>query len=261
MRPTFTCPRQCLLLCGLLGCAMARADDVRDLEEELPVTIEDARPSPAGSRQFNGGLRYQHMRPSPGAGREEWQLTPRFQLGITDDLQMAIASPYRLGDSSDSSQGEARLEGLLRLNRERGNLPSFAVDVGVEQPFGANHGGTEALIKGIMTKSLGQSRGTNKVAQVHVNLIARHNFNPLPDERLHRYMAGVAFSRQLSERWLVGASLFSEEQRQRGQVINMVEFGARWKLSEKLVFSGGFGYGFNGPVQQRLLLGFQLSLD
>ena len=32
----------------------ALADDVRDLEEELALTIEDARPSQAGSVQLNG---------------------------------------------------------------------------------------------------------------------------------------------------------------------------------------------------------------
>lgn len=262
MPALMTYARPCLLLGLLLSCAQAWADDeVRDLEEELPVTIEDARPSKAGSQQFSSSLRYQRMRPGPNAGQDEFQLTPRYQLGITDDLQMSVAGAYRLGNSEDTSQGEARLEALLRLNREHGDMPSFAVDAGVEQPFGANRGGTEALVKGIMTKSLGKSQGPDKVAQLHVNLVARHNFNPLPDERLHRYMGGFSLSRQLNERFLLSASLFSEQQRQQGQVINMSEFGGRWKLSEQLVVSAGYGYGFNGPVRQRVLLGFQRSLD
>ncbi|MDB5796137.1 MAG: hypothetical protein JWP36_39 [Paucimonas sp.] len=244
-----------------LSTGYAWADEVKDLEEELALTIEDATPSKAGSVQFNGGMRYQRMRPQPGEGRNEWQFTPRLQFGLTQDFQASVSTPYRIGDAPGTSQGEFRLEGLYRLNRETESMPSFAVDAGVEQPYGANRGGTEALVKGIMTKSLGTAPENARRAQLHVNVVARHNFNPDPLERRDRYLAGAALSHQVSERWLVAGSLFREQQREASQTLNMGELGARWKLSDKVILSGALGHGFSGPVRNRFLVGMQRSLD
>jgi hypothetical protein len=253
-----------LLIAILFGlCAAASADEVNDLEEELPLTIEDASPGEPGSVQFNGGLRYQRVRPAqPGQGRNETQLTPRLQFGVTRDMQISIAAPYRLGNAADTSQGEFRLEALYRLNLETAALPSFAIEAGIERPYGAQAGGTEVLIKGIMSKSLGSSRNTDRPAQVHVNLAVRRNIDPLDEERRTRYLAGAALSKQISERFLLAASLFREQQRERTEADNMAELGARWKLSEKTILSGAIGHGFNrGAVPLRLQFGFQRSLD
>jgi hypothetical protein len=259
-----TAPTKLLIATALFGlCAAAHADDVKDLEEELALTIEDAIPSKPGSIQLNGGLRYQRVRPSElGAGRNEYQFTPRLQIGVAQDFQVSVAAPYRVGNAQDTSQGEFRLDGLYKLNSETAYLPATAVNVGVERPYGASAGGTEVVIKGIMTKSLSAPRDLDRPAQVHVNLVARHNFSADDSERRNRYLFGAAFSKQINERWLLATSLFREQQRERNEAINMAEVGARWKLSEKTILSGAVGHGFNkGAPPLRLLLGFQRSLD
>jgi hypothetical protein len=247
----------------LATCHAAYADDVKDLEEELALTIEDASPSKAGSAQLNAGMRFDRMRKgAPGEGRNEVQLTPRLQIGVTNDFQVSIATPYRVGNASDTSQGEFRLDGLYRFNRETGAMPSFAVDVGLERPYGAGSGGTEVLVKGILSKSLGMAEGTNRVAQVHVNLQARHNMHPDATERRHRYLAGAALSKQLSEHWLIATDFIREQQRDRNAATSIGEIGTRWKASEKTVLSGAIGHGFNKEAPQwRLVVGLQRSLD
>lgn len=252
------------LALGMLVPAIhAHADEVKDLEEDLSLTIEDATPSQPGSVQFNGIARYQRMRPSePGGGRNELQLTPRMQFGVARNFQVSVAAPYRVGNAEDTSQGEFRLDGLYRFNAESGNLPAFAVNVGVERPYGADSGGTEVMVKGIMTKSLGVVQDENRPAQLHLNVMARHNLRPDVNERRDRYLAGAALSKQLNQRWLLAGSVFREQQRERDAAYNMGEVGARWKLSEKLMLSGSMGHGFNhGAPPLRLVVGFQRSLD
>lgn len=253
----------CIAAAILSVCHAAHADDVKDLEEDLALSIEDARPSKAGSSQFNGGLRYERMRKgAPDEGRNEYQLTPRLQFGVTDDFQVSVATPYRLGNTNETSQGEFRLDGLYRFNRESGAMPSFAVDVGLERPYGANSGGTEVLVKGILSKSLGMTEGRNRVAQVHVNLQARRNLHPDEGERRHRYFAGAALSKQLNEHWLVATDFFREQQRDRSAASNIGEVGTRWKMSEKTVLSGAIGHGFNKDAPLwRFVVGLQRSLD
>lgn len=252
-----------ILLLGLGAACAAQADEVKDLEEDLSLTIEDATPSQPGSIQFNGIARYQRMRPSsPGGGRDETQLTPRLQFGIARNFQMSVAAPYRVGNADDTSQGEFRVDGLYRFNTESGYLPAFAVNLGIERPYGADSGGTEVMVKGIMSKSLGVVQDDDRPAQVHLNVVARHNLKPAATERRDRYLAGAALSKQLNQRWLMAGSLFREQQRERDAVYNMGEVGARWKLSEKTMLSGSVGHGFNhGAPPLRLVVGFQRSLD
>lgn len=252
-----------LVLAMLAPCLQVQADEVKDLEEDLSLTIEDATPSQPGSVQFNGIARYQRMRPStPDAGRNELQLTPRMQFGVARNFQMSVAVPYRVGNAEDTSQGEFRLDGLYRFNTESGYLPAFAVSGGIERPYGADSGGTEVMAKGIMTKSLGVVQDANRPAQLHLNVMARHNLRPDVNERRDRYLAGAALSKQLNQRWLFAGSLFREQQRERGAAYNMGEVGARWKLSEKLMLSGSVGHGFNhGAPPLRMTVGFQRSLD
>jgi len=247
----------------LVPAIYAHADEVKDLEEDLSLSIEDATPSQPGSVQFNGISRYQRMRPSePGGGRNELQLTPRMQFGVARNFQMSVAAPYRVGNADDTSQGEFRIDGLYRFNTESGNLPAFAVNVGIERPYGAESGGTEVMVKGIMTKSLGVVQDENRPAQLHLNVMARHNLRPDVTERRDRYLAGAALSKQLNQRWLLAGSLFREQQRERDAAYNMGEIGTRWKLSEKLMLSGSVGHGFNhGAPPVRLVVGFQRSLD
>ena len=252
------------LLLGLLAaCTASHADEVKDLEEDLSLTIEDATPSQPGSVQFNGIARYQRVRPSePGGGRNEMQLTPRIQFGVVRNFQMSVAAPYRVGNAEDTSQGEFRVDGLYRFNAESGSLPAFAMNVGIERPYGADRGGTEVIVKGIMTRSLGAVQDANRPAQLHLNLMARHNLRPGVNERRDRYLAGAALSKQLDPRFLLAGSLFREQQRERDAAFNMGEIGARWKLSEKLMLSGSVGHGFNrGAPPLRLVVGFQRSLD
>jgi hypothetical protein len=253
-----------LIVTAILAlCAAAHAEDVSDLEDELPMTIEDAIPNKPGSVELDGGLRYQRMRSTtPGQGRHEYQLTPRVQIGVAQDFQVSIAAPYRLGTAEDTSQGEFRLDGLYKLNSETRYQPAFAIGAGIEQPFGANSGGAEVLIKGIMTKSLGESQNRDRPVQVHVNLVARHNLDREDNERRNRYLIGAALSKQLSERWLIATSLFREQERERNKATNMAELGARWKLSEKTILSGAIGRGINQDAPLwRFLMGVQRSLD
>jgi hypothetical protein len=250
-----------VLVLASAAIASSAAAELEGLEEELPLSVEDASPVDKGSIEVSGALRYQRMRSgNADEGRHEYTFVPRIKSGVTRDFELSFAAPYRFGNAPETSQGDASIEGLYQLRDEDGRLPALAVSAGLERPYGAASGGTEVMLKGLMSKSLGSANAAES-GRIHFNVALHHNLHPEATERNNRYFAGIAYSQAMNENSLLAASVSREQERQRGQASNMAELGLRWKASENTVLSTGVGHGLNHDAPRwRFTVGVQRSV-
>ncbi|BAQ49385.1 transporter [Methylobacterium aquaticum] len=249
-----------------------RAADHTNLEQGLPVVIEDAYPIKENGLEIQGYLRYDRAPRSDPDGRNRLFVVPRVEWGATKNFQLSVETPYAVGDASETKQGAATVQGLYNLNTENLYLPAFAVAAGVSQPYGYRNGGTETELKFLATKSLGtpDPEGTSPFSyvprQIHFNASWFHNFDPLTGrdaERTDRYRVGVAYSQPVTNEVVVVADIYRGTDRDRRRASNMAEVGVRYLLTPQTVLSGSAGVGFGGDRNQdfRFVAGIQHTLS
>lgn len=251
--------------------APARAADHTNLEEGLPVTIEDAYTIKQNSIEAQGYFQYDRTRRDPDGKNRFWAV-PRLEFGPFPNTQFTVEVPYRFGDASETKQGEFRSQLLYNFNTEGLALPAFAVAGGIYQPFGYRNGGTETELKFLATKSLdapdasGSSPYSYVPRRLHFNGSWFHNYDPLrgPDaERRDRYRVGLAYSQPLTNDVLLVADVYRETDRARGKATNLAELGVRYQLTPQTILTGAAGVGFGGDRSQdfRFTVGFQRTLS
>ena len=254
----------------LFAAGQARSADHTNLDENLPVTVEDAYPIPFNSIEAQGYFLYDRNRVGPrgqgGRASDAFTFAPRVELGLFRNFQASVALPYRVGNGPETRQGSFQAQGLYNFNTEGVALPAFALGFGVYQPFGYQNGGTETLVKAVATKSIG-SFGTNYVPRrLHLNAAWFHNYDPLRSaderERRDRYLVGVGYSQPISNDAVLVADIYRQELRDRRRAENMVELGVRYQLTPQTVLSGAVGTGFaDRSPAFRALVGVQHTLS
>lgn len=253
-------------LVSLSGAAIAA--DHTNLEEGLPVITEDAYPLKQGALEVQGYARFDHLRDDP-RGPSRWTLTPRVEYGLAN-AQVSIETPYRLGDASDTKQGEARVQGLYNFNEETTDIPAIAVAAGITRPFGRDAGGTESELKLLATKSLppfdvsGSWPLSYVPRRLHLNASWFHNYDPdrSASERRDRYRVGVAYSQPLGNHIVAVTDVYRETDRRPGSATNLVEGGLRYVITPQTVISGGIGVGFGSSSERfRAVVAIQHTLS
>ena len=256
-------------LLGLMAPGPARAADHTNLDENLPVTIEDAYVTPYNGIEAQGYFLYDRDRlGSRGRGNKGSDLftfAPRVEAGLFRNFQASVALPYSLGNASETKQGNANVQGLYNFNNETLHLPALSLGGGVIQPYGYQRGGIETQVKAAATKSIG-SFGTSYVPRrLHLNAIWFHNYDPLRGgnaERQDRYLVGVGYSQPVTNDAVLVADVYRQELRERGRAENMVELGTRYQLTPQTVLSSAVGTGFGDRSPAfRVLVGFQHTLS
>ena len=247
------------------------AADHTNLEEGLPVTIEDAYAIKQNAIEAQGYFQYDRTRRDP-EGKDRFWVVPRLEFGPLPNTQFTIEVPYRFGDASETQQGEFRSQLLYNFNTEGRVLPAFAVSGTVYQPFGYQSGGTETELKFLATKSLdtldpsGSSPYSYVPRRLHFNASWFHNYDPLTGpnaERQDRYRVGVAYSQPLTNDLLLVTDVYRETDRARRSAINIAELGVRYQLTPQTILTGAGGVGFGGDRSQdfRFTFGFQRTLS
>ncbi len=254
------------------GClvAPALAADHTDLEAGFPLTIEDAYPVKRGALDAQGYVRYDRVRSDP-QGSSRFSIVPSVEYGIFDNAQVSIEVPYRVGNATETSQGDVRIRGLYNFNNEDLVVPAVSIGLSVEQPFGADSGGTESGVTLLLTKSLGDWLGDRTgplgyvPRRVHVNATWFHNYdtqagaNP---ERRNRYSVVAGYSQPLANDWVGVLDVVRETDRSPGVVTNLAEAGLRYALTPQTVLSVGVGVGFGDSSERyRATLAIQHSLS
>lgn len=250
--------------------APGRAADHTNLDENLPVRIEDAYVTPYNGIEAQGIFQYDRdrlgSRGRGGKGSDLFTFAPRVEAGLFRNFQASVALPYSLGNANETKQGTADLQGLYNFNNESVYLPALSLGAGVLQPYGYQRGGTETQVKVVATKSIG-SLGTSYVPRrLHLNAIWFHNYDPLTTtdgrERRDRYLIGVGYSQPVTNEAVLVADVYRQELRERGRAENMVEIGTRYQLTPQTVLSGSVGTGFGDRSPAfRVLIGFQHTLS
>ena len=239
----------------------ALAADHTNLEEGLPVKVEDAFPIEYGKSEVQGVFVYDHF--TRKGGQNFFTVEPRLALGLFPGFQATFRAPYEFS-SDGSNSGTASMGGLYQLNQGGQVMPTFALSGGLDIPYGSNPTGVETSLKLIAQKGLG-SKSENR--DLHLNIEWRHNYDPRPDERSDRYGIGVAYAQPFNANTLLIASLGGEQELEKGSNKVLLEFGMRHQVSKELVASAGFGlFRVTGPAEVqsdgfRFVVGFQRSLD
>ncbi|HYG34302.1 MAG TPA: hypothetical protein VEC99_05935, partial [Clostridia bacterium] len=184
-----------IVLC--VGQAVSNAADHMNLEEGLPLQLEDAYPIAYRRREVQAVFRYDRTRDD----ENRFLLAPQVELGAFPNTELRLRAPFYLGNASQTGRGDIDLSALYNFNTESIYLPALALEAEGVIPTGKNSDGFDTTLKFIATKSISQM-GTDRI---HLNLAWAHNAAPLHEEREHRYIAIVGYSRRIAADWVLVA--------------------------------------------------------
>ena len=228
------------------------AGDVHDLEQNVPLEVEDVFPTPAGERQLQLTARYERTHEH----RNQGDFEARVQYGFAHDWQAAVGVPVRAGDTRGS--GDVTLQVFRKLNDEQGLWPAFAASAQVELPTGKDSRGVDTTLKLIATHAL--RPGDSSSPRVHANLAWTYNAAPLDDERRDGYKAIVGYSQPLGDKTVVLADFVHEQAIEQGQRSNVLEVGWLHEVGESTTVGIGVGAGFGQQSPRaRVTLALQQS--
>lgn len=245
-----------ILFCGALVSTLATAAHAADhanLEEGLPVQVEDAYPTAYLNREFQFMGRYERT----ANGKNQYVVEPRLEYGFARNRQARINVPFTLGSGDKRNSGDVGLEAFYNFNTESLSAPAFALSARANLPTGRDSSGVDTEFKFIATKSLGYAE---KLQRVHLNLIYFVNANSRADERANRYAAIVGYSQRVGPDTIFVGDFVHEQEKERGTTSNLVEVGLRRQLTPLKVISFGIGAGLSRDAPDfRATLGYQQS--
>lgn len=228
------------------------ASDHMNLEEGLPTQVEDAYPTAFRNREVQGVFSYDRTRDD----KNQVTLEPRLEFGIAPNTELRLRAPFYVGNADRTGSGNLDVSTLYNFNTEGLILPAFAVECEGEIPIGKDSRGFDTILKFIATKSISKTG----LDRIHLNLGWMHNAGREDDEREHRYLAILGYSRRLTADTVLVADFIRRQERKRGDNSNVIELGIRWQLTPRAVvsFGAGGGIGEESPIA-RAMLGFQRS--
>jgi len=159
--------------------AIAQTDH-SNLEEGLPIRVEDAYPTAHLNRELQLVPTYIRTRD----GRDQVVLLPRFEFGLPRNWQWKISAPFLLGSAAKTGSGNVRIESFYNFNTEGSPLPALAIAGRAEFPSGRDSAGVDTMLKGIVTQSI-----SNGLDQLHFNFEFNNNAGRREEERRNRYTA------------------------------------------------------------------------
>ena len=237
---------------SLFGRDVARAADHLNLEEGLPVEVEDAYPIPYKGIEFQAGVRYERT----GDGEDTFLVEPRLEWGFAPNWQGRISVPFAFGDNQENDLEDVGLEIFYNFNAESLRTPAFAIAVNADFPTGSDSSGVDPSFRFITTKTI----GSEKLERLHLNVALNVNTEREADERGIGVETVLGYSRRLNpETILVGDFAFEQEERENEKAF-LLELGVRHQISPLSVLSVGAGTGLTGESPDfRLTFGFQRS--
>jgi hypothetical protein len=254
---------RCVNLAGIrykaaaIACALAwvapvgvQAGELHDLEEGVPVELEDVYPTPAHEKQVQLVTRYERTREHT----DEGDVIARVQYGFAQDWQAAVGVPMHFGDTRHS--GDVELAVFRKLAQEQGGWPAFAASLQADLPSGRDSHGLDTTLKLIATRSLRQ--GDEQSPRMHVNLAWMHNAGPLPDERADGWRAIAGYSQPIGQENVVVGDVRYERSTDVGHDGGLVELGWLHQVKESTTLGLSAGAGI-GPQSPRARVTFSLQ--
>ncbi|MEO0377620.1 MAG: transporter [Cyanobacteria bacterium P01_A01_bin.17] len=230
----------------------AAAADHLNLEEGLPIEVEDAYPVPYKGLELQGILRYER-----NGSEDRILLEPRLEYGVAPNTQVRLAVPFSFGDGGVNNIEDVGVEVFYNFNAESLTLPAFAVSVGADFPTGPDSSGVDPTVRLLATKTIGNAN----MDRLHLNLGYTRNFGAEVDERSNQFSAILGYSRRLNSDTILVSDFVYEQEDEVNTDAYLLELGIRHQVDPLTVFSVGAGAGLtsNSP-DFRVTMGVQRSL-
>lgn len=228
-----------------------KAADHLNLEEGIPLEVEDAYPVPYQGRELQGVFRYDRQN-----GEDIFIIESRIEYGFSPNWQGRISVPFEFGSGVEDGLGNVGLELFYNFNTESLSTPAFAISVGADFPTGEYSAGVDPTVKFIATKTIGSSN----LDRLHLNLAYTYNDQSKDDERDHSFAATLGYSRRLNSETIMVTDLVYEQEEEENEDSLLLELGVRYQLNPRNVLAIGAGVGLIEDTPDfRITAGFQQS--
>ncbi len=228
-----------------------------NINRDLPLFLEDARPIGAGSLQLQTVTRYERI----NDGTSQYFLLPQVQYGFSSLGFVEAATNIILGSEPKSGSGDLTIGGfhsLLPYPADSDSKPRFklAFYTQIELPTGWQSSGVENESALFTTESLD---GLEK-NEVHLNLYWLYASRPGESVLRNRYRVIAGYNNDINEKWMFLADYVREQGPEWNQFSNLLEAGMIYSSSTHQTFAIGLGGGFGGVSQTfRTTLAYQYA--
>jgi len=235
--------------------SLALAADHMNLEEGIPVEIEDALPTAYRNIEIQGLFHWDREY----NGDDRFTSEARLELGPFRNTQLEIDVPFLWGDAvEEDGLGAVRLGALYNFNQETLLVPAFALAGDLELPTNDESEGVDTTLKFILTKTIGRS---SVLQRIHVNGSWKHNSEAEGDEREDYYVAVAGYDVRVTPDTMLIIDFVREQDEMKDEEASIVEVGLRYQLTPLTVLALGAGAGIGDESPDvRVMVGFQHSL-
>ena len=219
--------------------------DYRNLDDDRPVTTEDAYPVERHAFELLVPWKFE----AEAGGERLHAVVPELAYGILPNTHVGVKTPFALVD--DGGNGETgfsglRLFALHNLNTETPGLPALSLRADLGLPVGALGGeGARVGLKAIATRSWGATRA-------HLNAswsVGDEDGAPAAAEPLDRWRASLAVDHTFLRRsLLLIGDLGLSEARRGAPTEATAALGVRWQWRPTFVLDAGLERRLRGGV-------------
>lgn len=239
-----------LFLLPLLFAWSVQAGDIADLNRNLPLEMEDARPTDAGGVELQLSTNWRRSR----EGADSYLLLPQLQWGFARDAHLQVATQGQVGDTDPAGNWDLQIGALYRFLGDDQAF-SLAVYGELDLPTGIDNAGLDTELKLIASQPIGPQSGT------HFNLAWVHNPAPAEGERPHGFRAALGGHHKFSDRWMIVADVARNVAKTTDEDVTLVELGAVTQIGQALTTSLGLSAGLGqASPRTQVTLGLQYSL-
>jgi len=248
------CLAAALLLLAPATIPGAWSADHKNLEEGLPVEVEDAYPIAYRGTELQGLFRYDRQE-----HKDRFTLEPRLEMGIAPNAQARITSPFFAGNADKTGSGDVALELFYNFNMESLYVPALALSAEAEFPSGHRSNGVDTTVKFIASKM--PFVNSSWLHRLHLNMAWTHNSGREEKERADMYKAILGFSGRVDPDTILVMDILRETEREKDKELNIVEVGLRRQLTPLTVVAIGVGAGIGDESPDfRATVAFQHAL-
>jgi hypothetical protein len=242
-----------LVACSAMAIAQcSESEDVHSVPTR-PTFSTGAETTQCGVVEFDAGATFT----SP-SGARYWSVGDSTRLGITDHLDMRVASDsidhLSFQNSTVSGVGDTVLNPKYRFNKESGWMPSFAAAYAIKLPtadavLGLGTGQRDQVFSLLASKSIGKYHVDFNASALKLGVA------PKTSDYAAAWSSDVSYA--LTRRWNVVADLYSTtflDDEVHGTALLLV--GASYQVNPRLYLDAAVDSGFtHGSNERRLQFG------
>jgi len=209
--------------------------DYRNLDDERPVTTEDAYPVERYGFELLAPYRFESSR----GDVDVHALEPELEYGIAANTQVsakALLAAVHTPTGTDWGLAGMRLSGLYNFNTESSTLPALAVRTDAFLPIGSLAGDVVRLtIKAIATRSWGRTR-----AHLNAAVGLGDDVGLGPVDTSPRWLLSAAIDQSFIRQSLLAVAEVVTRRTVRGAPVEVnASAGLRWQWTPLLVIDAG----------------------